>query len=376
MSAPSSAGTDAPSSSPSPSTTSLPPSVPSVAPSPHAAAPEPSPPLPAHAPLPLQLQLQLQEREITLLKAGVRDCAQVAAALPPPRAREWMERILACVHGLLAAHGGVLVHWTGDGAAVLFPSEDSGSGTGADGSDGVRRAATYAVALQMALKELNDAYRQERLPPVYVGVGIAFGPALVGDLSPSGSAVQAPVLLGDVVAEAAQLRAFALRGQVLVSEAVYQRCWTMASVSAPVQVFAKGRSAPLAMRELVAVPGRRLKVPRQEFRRSLRVEANLPCTCQRVEGGAVLPHQVPCSVRDMGYHGALLELGEPVPMHGELRLAFDLPIARYQARDVYARVVTLNTAGPQVLAGVEFTATSAEFDAQVRRFVQGMVAPG
>lgn len=369
MSAPSSTGADAPSSSPSPSPPCLPPSAPSVAPSPHAAALEPSPPLPPHAPPPVQLQLQ--EREITLLKAGVRDFAQVAASLPPLRAREWTERTLACVHGLLAAHGGVLVHWTGDGAAMLFPCEDGG-----DGSDGVRRAATYAVALQMALKELNDAYRQERLPPVYVGVGIAFGSALVGDLSPSGAAVQTPVLLGDVVAEAAQLRAFALRGQVLVSEAVYQRCWTMASVSAPVQVFAKGRTAPLAMRELVAVPGRRLKVPRQEFRRSLRVEANLPCACQRVEGGAVLPHQVPCTVRDMGYHGALLELGEAVPMHGELRLAFDLPIARYQARDVYARVVTLNTAGPQVLAGVEFTATSAEFDAQVRRFVQGMVAPG
>ncbi len=343
MSDPSSAGTDA-------------------TPSPPPSSPPPQPPTPP----------QLQECEITLLKAGVRDFAQMAASLPPPRAREWMERILACVHGLLAAHGGVLAHWTDGGAAVLFPSEDGGG----DGSDGVRRAATYAVALQMALKDLNDAYRQERLPPVYMGVGIAFGTALVGDLPSSGPAGRAPVLLGDVVSEAAQLRAFALRGQVLVSEAVYQRCWTMASLSAPVQVFAKGRTAPLAMRELVAVPGRRLKVPRQEFRRSLRVEANLPCTCQRVEGGAVLPHQLPCTVRDMGYHGALLELAEPVPMHGELRLAFDLPIARYQARDVYARVVTLNTTGPQVLAGVEFTATCAEFDAQVRRFVQGMVAPG
>lgn len=351
MSDPSSAGTDATPSPRSPSSEPLSSSSPSSS--------QPPP---------------FQEREITLLKAGVRDFAQMAASLPPPRAREWMERILACVHGLLAAHGGVLAHWMDDGAAVLFPSEDGGRG--GDGSDGVRRAATYAVALQMALKELNDACRQERLPPVYVGVGIAFGTALVGNLPSSGPAGQAPVLLGDVVSEAAQLRAFALRGQVLVSEAVYQRCWTMASLSAPVQVFAKGRTAPLAMRELVAVPGRRLKVPRQEFRRSLRVEANLPCTCQRVEGGAVLPHLVPCTVRDMGYHGALLELAEPVPMHGELRLAFDLPIVRYQARDVYARVVTLNTTGPQVLAGVEFTATCAEFDAQVRRFVQGMVAPG
>ncbi|MDA8521887.1 PilZ domain-containing protein [Acidovorax sp. NCPPB 4044] len=311
----------------------------------------------------------LQERDITLLKAGVRDFAQSAASLAPAQSRDWMERILACVHGPLATYGGELAHWTGENAAVVFRP-----GEGAD--DSVQRAAMYAVALQMALKELNEACRNERLPPVYVGVGIACGPALVGDGAPAGSGRQAPLLLGEVVAEASQLRAFALRGQVLVSEAVYQRCWTMASVSAPVQVFVKGRSGQLSMRELVAVPGRKLKVPRQEFRRSLRVEANLPCTCQRVQDGAVLPHAVPCSVRDMGYHGALLELDEPVPMHGELRLAFDLPIARYQARDVYARVVTLNTTGPQVLAGVEFTATSAEFDAQVRRFVQGMVAGG
>ncbi|MDA8462438.1 PilZ domain-containing protein [Acidovorax sp. GBBC 3332] len=319
----------------------------------------------------------LQEREVTLLKAGIRDFAQVASSMPPAQARDWMERVIGCLYGLLPAYGGVLAHWTGEGAAVLFPPEEGkqeGDGKGDEG--GVQRAAMYAVALQMALKDLNDAFRQDRLPPVYVGVGIAFGPALVGDLAPSGGGRQAPVLLGTVVSEASQLRAFALRGQVLVNEAVYQRCWTMASVSAPTHVFVKGRSEPLPLRELVAVPGRRLKVPRQEFRRSLRVEANLPCSCQLVQDGAVLPHLVPCSVRDMGYHGALLELGEPVPLHGELRLAFDLPIARYQARDVYARVVTLNTTGPQVLAGVEFTATSAEFDAQVRRFVQGMVVSG
>ncbi|AVS76489.1 PilZ domain-containing protein [Paracidovorax cattleyae] len=321
--------------------------------------------------------LPLQEREITLLKAGIRDFAQMAASMPPDRSRDWMERVIGCLHGLLPAYGGVLDHWTGEGAAVVFPSaegEPEGDGRGAD--DGVQRAAMYAVALQMALKDLNDAFREERMPPVYVGVGIAFGTALLGDLAPPRGGRQASVLLGAVVAEASQLRAFALRGQVLVSEAVYQRCWTMASVSAPSHVFVKGLAEPLSLRELVAVPSRRLKVPRQEFRRSLRVEANLPCTCQLVQDGAVLPHLVACSVRDMGYHGALLELGEPVPLHGELRLAFDLPIARYQARDVYARVVTLNTTGPQVLAGVEFTATSPEFDAQVRRFVQGMVAPG
>ncbi len=320
----------------------------------------------------------LQEREITLLKAGIRDFAQVASSVPPAQAHGWMERVIGCLHGLLPAYGGVLAHWTGESAAVLFPPGEGGQeGDGQGADDGVQRAAMYAVALQMALKDLNDAFRQDRLPPVYVGVGIAFGPALVGDFAPSGGGRQAPVLLGTVVSEASQLRAFALRGQVLVSEGgVPALLDDGVGVGADACLRQGPRRAAMSLRELVAVPGRRLKVPRQEFRRSLRVEANLPCICQLVQDGAVLPRLVACSLRDMGYHGALLELGEPVPLHGELRLAFDLPSVRYQARDVYARVVTLNTSGPQVLAGVEFTATSAEFDAQVRHFVQGMVAPG
>ncbi|GKT24038.1 adenylate/guanylate cyclase domain-containing protein [Acidovorax sp. SUPP3334] len=313
----------------------------------------------------------LQPREVTLLKIGLRDFSQMAAQLPPEQSLPWVERILACLHGVMARYGAELDHLTGDAGAVVFGL----NGGGSPAEDDVHRAAMCALALQMAVRDLNDAFLQDRLPCIYLGIGIACGPALVGGFGRPAGVRQSPVLLGDVVIEAQQLRAFALRGQVLVSEAVYQRCWSMASVAPPVQVFVKGRSEPLSMRELVAVPSRKLKVPRQEFRRSHRVEARLPCTWQRVQDGMVMPHAEPCILRDMGYHGALLELSGAAPLlHGELRLSFDLPLVQYQARDVYARVVTLKPAGDQVLAGVEFTATSAEFDARVQRFVQGMVA--
>jgi len=335
----------------------------------------PDTPLPARA----QTQAQtlspqggphLQPREVTLLKIGLRDFSQIASHLPPEQSLPWVERILVCVHGVLARYGAEADHLTGDAGAVVFGL----AGNANPAEDDVHRAAMCALALQMAVRDLNDAFLQDRLPSIYLGIGIACGPALVGGFGPSAGMRQSPVLLGDVVIEAQQLRTFALRGQVLVSEAVYQRCWSMASVAPPVQVFVKGRSEPLSMRELVAVPSRKLKVPRQEFRRSHRVEARLPCTWQLVQDGMVMPHAEPCILRDMGYHGALLELSGAAPLHGELRLSFDLPLVQYQARDVYARVVTLKPVGDQVLAGVEFTATSAEFDARVQRFVQGMVA--
>ena len=142
------------------------------------------------------------------------------------------------------------------------------------------------------------------------------------------------------------------------------------------QVFVKGYSQPISMRELVAIPTRRLKVPRQEFRRSHRVEVRIPCTYQIVQDGVVLPHVAQAVIRDMGYHGAMLELVEPLDLQGEVRLSFDLTLVQYQARDLYARVVTLKTDTPHPMAGVEFTSTSAEFEARAQMFVQMMVAAG
>ena len=63
-------------------------------------------------------------------------------------------------------------------------------------------------------------------------------------------------------------------------------------------------------------------------------------------------------------------------LQGEVRLSFDLTLVQYQARDIYARVVTLKSDAPHPLAGVEFTSTSAEFDARTQMFVQMMVAAG
>ena len=40
------------------------------------------------------------------------------------------------------------------------------------------------------------------------------------------------------------------------------------------------------LRELVAMPSRKLKVPRQEFRRSHRVGARVSCLCQRIQNKA------------------------------------------------------------------------------------------
>lgn len=311
--------------------------------------------------------VQLRPRPVTVLMADLRELSALTGLLPPERGIAATQRCLDRLLAVVRSYGGEVDHLAGHSLMAVFGLPEAGD-------DDAARAAMCAVALQMALRDLNQEHLAEQLPVLFMGIGIATGTALVGGLA-SGPRSAPCTVLGEVVSLAAQLRAFSLRGQVLVCEQTYQRCWNVASMAAPVQVWVKGRTEPVALRELVAVPSRKLKVPRQEFRRSHRVEALLPCTYQVVRNGVVLPHVAAGTIRDMGYHGAMLALAESLTLQDEVRLSFDLPMANYQARDVYARVVTLAMGDDCVLAGMEFTRTSAEFDACVQRFVQ-MLVPG
>ena len=181
-------------------------------------------------------------------------------------------------------------------------------------------------------------------------------------------------VIGEAVNLASRIEALSLRGQVLISDTTYQRCWGLVSASAPMQVYVKGRTQPVSLRELIAIPSQKLKVPRQEFRRSHRVDARLPCLCQRMQDKIVVPHIVHAAIRDIGYHGLLVELIEPLEPHSEIKLEFELPLVDYRVADVYARVITLKQEGDEWVAGLEFTSISAECHAKVQMFVQLLVA--
>lgn len=302
--------------------------------------------------------------EMTLLVAGVRGLPDLLAIQPQDAAVAAINRCLLRLAEVVAKHRGSIHHFARDALLVLFGAPEAGA-------DDVERAVLCAVELQMVMRDLNQEHLNERLPPLFLGVGVHTGTVMAGRF---GSPVYSEfMVLGDEVELASRIQAFSLRGQVLISDATYQRCWGMASASAPMQVYLKGRPRPESLRELVAVPSRKLKVPRQEFRRSHRVDARLVCECRRVQDGIVTPERLPGTVRDIGYHGLLVTTLEPLPLHAEVRLDFDLALIDYRATDVYARVITVKQEGGECTAGLEFTSISPECSAKVQMFVQVLV---
>lgn len=309
--------------------------------------------------------LAVESREVTILLADLRGFTALSGALPAAVVIDALNRCLSRLSEVVFKHQGSIDKFMGDSIMVLF-------GAPIAREDDVERALICAVEMQLAMRDLNLEHLRERLPQVFLGIGINTGTVMAGRF---GSAVYSEyTVIGEEVNLASRIEAFSLRGQVLISESTYDRCWGLASASAPMQVYVKGRVQPVNLRELIAIPTRKLKVPRQEFRRSHRVDARLPCLCQRIQDKIIVPQIVHAAIRDIGYHGLLVEVAEPLALHSELKVEFDLTLVDYRATDVYARVVTIKQEGDQWLAGLEFTGISPESNAKVQMFVQLLVA--
>lgn len=309
--------------------------------------------------------LVVAPREVTILLADLRGFTALSAAQPAGVVITALNRCLTLLSEVVFRHQGTIDKFMGDSIMVLF-------GAPVARADDVDRALMCAVEMQMAMRELNHEHMRERLPEVFLGIGVNTGTVMAGRF---GSDVYSEyTVIGEEVNLASRIEAFSLRGQVLISEATYQRCWGLVSASAPMQVYVKGRQQPVGLRELVAIPSRKLKVPRQEFRRSHRVDTRLPCLAQRIQDKIIVPQIVHAAIRDIGYHGLLVETADELALHSEVKLEFELALVEYRATDVYARVITLKAEGGQWLAGLEFTSISPECNAKVQMFVQLLVA--
>ena len=322
-----------------------------------AQAQEPAPPI----------DLAVQNREVTMLVADLRGFTALTATQPAGTIVTMLNLCLARLSEVIYRYEGTIDKFTGDGLMVLF-----GAPTARE--DDVLRALCCAVEMQQAMVDLNNHYLRRQMPELYLGIGINTGTVMAGRFG--GEAFSEYTVIGNEVSLASRIESFSLRGQVLISENTYARCNGIASATEPKEVFVAGKSLPVKVRELIAIASRRLKVPRQEFRRSHRVEVRLPCTYRRLEDQQPVGEPVRATILDVGYHGLLVELERPLDNQMEVALDFGLTLVDYHASDIRAKVTKVKREGEHLLAGLEFTAISAETNARIQMFVQLLVGAG
>jgi adenylate cyclase len=302
------------------------------------------------------------QREVTIVFADLRGFSAIASAYPIEVVLGVLNRCFSLMTEIIVRHYGTIDKFMGDAIMVIF------SGDAAAPRDHARRALLCAVEMQIAMDELRRQHKGEKVPDMFMGIGISTGNVMAGLIG--SDAYRAYTVIGEEVNLASRIEALSLRGQVLMSEATYAHCKDFVHTGDPTEVHVKGRAERVRVREALGIPGLGKVVPRQDVRKSPRVAAMLDLDYSILEGKRVRAESARGVIRDIGYRGLLAELEHPMPLYSELKLAFDLPPLGFRAADIYARLVSIRAQGPRFFAGVEFTSLAAETQAKIQLFVQ------
>ncbi len=149
-------------------------------------------------------------REASVFFADIRGFTALSEKLSPEQVVAFLNRYFARVVALVDRHDGYLNKFIGDAVVVVFNGP-------VDQPDHSGRALRCAVALQALVHEMNAAHEFPEVGELKVGVGVATGPMVCGNIG--GAQQMEYTVIGDTVNLAARLTSHAGPGEVWASEA-------------------------------------------------------------------------------------------------------------------------------------------------------------
>lgn len=114
-------------------------------------------------------------RELAFLFADMRGFTHYSAQRPPEQVIAYLNRYYRVITKVLHDHGGTIDKFSGDGVMVFFGAPKPSTNPA---NDAIRAGA----AMLAALGPLNDALRAEGDQPIAIGIGIACGMAVIGNV--------------------------------------------------------------------------------------------------------------------------------------------------------------------------------------------------
>ena len=292
-----------------------------------------------------------EKREVTVLMSDLRGYTRFAELGDAADVMVVLNGVLARMTEVIIAHGGTINEFIGDAIFAIF-------GAPLDHADHAERAAACAVAMQLAMAEVNDAHARRGLPRLEMGIGLNTGEAVVGNI---GSEKRTKYgVVGSVVNLAARVEACTVGGQVLLAPSTYARVRDLVEVSPPLPVEMKGLREPLLLYELRAVGGRwACRLPEAAADAGPDVPVALPLRCWVIEGKAVRPEVLSGEAVRLGARRLTARLGTPLPPLTNVRLRLHFPGLGQESGDLYGKVLAVDQAAGPVDVRIGLTSVDA-----------------
>ncbi len=175
-----------------------------------------------------------ERRECVILFCGIRGFSSFAENADPSKLAKGLSDYFTLMSNIIFKYDGLVDKFVGDTFMALW-------GAPLAQDDAEMKAVRAALEIQETLKEFNSDRVKQNLHPMMVGIGIVKGDVVAGNLGSE----QVPdyTVIGDEVSLAAKLAQKASAGQVVVSDAAFQKIKDRVEINPLAPIISKAIAA-------------------------------------------------------------------------------------------------------------------------------------
>ncbi|MEH1808890.1 CHASE2 domain-containing protein [Nostoc sp.] len=196
---------------------------------------------------PSGLKLGGERRKVTVLVSDLRGFSAISEQLPPEEVVKILNLYLGTMTDVINQYKGTINEFMGDGIFVIF-------GAPISRKDDSERAIACAIAMQLAMEQVNEQNQQMNFPILEMGIGINTGEAVAGNV---GSQKRAQyTVIGSHVNLAARIESYTVGGQILISENTCKDANIDLQIAGELQIEPKGIKHPVTICEIRGIGGK------------------------------------------------------------------------------------------------------------------------
>jgi adenylate cyclase len=260
---------------------------------------------------PAGTQIGGEKSKVTMMMTDLRGFTSLSERVEPEQVVSMLNNYLGAMIQIIEQYRGTIDEFIGDAIFVLF-------GAPIRKEDDAQRAVACAVAMQLAMAEVNKYNLENGLPELEMGIGVHTGQVVVGNI---GSAKRMKYgVIGGHVNLTSRIQSFTTGGQILISQATREEVDTIFIAGRRMELKAKGVEQLVAVFEVLGIDGKyNLRLPKTDDALTV-LGAPVPLSYSMVEGASLAWETQKGSVTKLSLKEAEARLEAPVALLTNLQM--------------------------------------------------------
>ena len=192
--------------------------------------------------------------------------------------------------------------------------------------DDAARAVASAIAMQLAMRAVNERLTQMNLPEIAMGIGINTGEVVAGNIGSQSRAKYAVV--GSHVNLTARIESYTVGGQILISETTYNEIQDIVKTNGSMQVEPKGVSHPISIYDVCGI-GSNYNLELPSINESLQIlETPIPVIFRILEEKHLGTDIFAGELRRLSPYGAEIFADQDIPVLSNLKIHLQVSVPK------------------------------------------------